>query len=76
MAVTVNAEFRQHRNDMYWSYYDSEDGIISFNGYDDSYWWNNVAPTRYTKVGKNSGKKYTIDYSMGKITITDKNEIY
>lgn len=68
----TQAKFSQSRNDMYWKYSDAEDGFIRWVGYDDANWWDNVAPTAHarTRVGPDTGRIYTIDFTTGEITIT------
>jgi len=68
----VRAKFSQSRNDMYWSFYSTEEGeTIRWSGYADDYWWNNVAPTEVwrRRVGK-SGTVYTLDPGTNDVTIT------
>ena len=57
------AKFNQSRNDMHWSHWDSEDGFIRWTGYDDDFWWQNVAGTDHfrNRVGKKSGRTYRLD---------------
>lgn len=40
----MNARFQQLRNDLFWSIFDlDENKSIRWTGYNDAYWWNNVA---------------------------------
>ena len=68
--MTQQARFSQSRNDMYWSIYDECDGFVRWAGYDDEYWWDNVATTEQARVriGK-SGRRYTIDFSTGAVSV-------
>jgi hypothetical protein len=69
----AKAEFSQSRNDLYWKVYAGEDGFIRWQGYDDRNWWKNVAKTDHTRtrVGKITGRVFTLDHSTGEVTITD-----
>ena len=47
----MQARFQQLRNDLFWEVFDSEQGkSIKWMGYDDSYWWNNVAKSEQFQV--------------------------
>jgi hypothetical protein len=42
----MKARFEKLSNDLFWNIYDSEnDKIITWQGYDDSFWWSNVSKT-------------------------------
>lgn len=70
--LTGRAEFRIHRNDMFWSccLYTYEDGEfewyhIRWSGYNDAYWWDNVsekASIVVCKGDKGTEKKFKLDY--------------
>jgi hypothetical protein len=38
----MKARFQQIRRDMFWEIFDGKD-FVKWNGYDDAYWWENVA---------------------------------
>lgn len=68
----ATAKFSQSRNDMYWTHFDLDDGFIRWIGYDDANWWENVAPKADTsRVGKESGRTYTLDYNTCEVLITE-----
>jgi len=58
------AKFEALRNDLHWELYTSEDGFIRWTGYNDANWWDNVSvrPEAKIKIGKNSGRRYIIDF--------------
>lgn len=71
--MAEQAAHSQMRNDLYWSIFTGEDGTVRWIGYDDSNWWENVAPTEHarTRVGKNTGAKYVIDFTTGLVERSD-----
>lgn len=66
------ASFDVSRNDLCWSYYDSKDGSIRWWGYNDGFWWLNVAPSNQFRkqTGKITGLVYTLDPHSHSITIS------
>lgn len=68
------AESRHSRNDLFWEMYfldmcTGEFVKLCWIGYNDDFWWNNVAPTEQARVRKSeNGKSYRIDF--------DTNEVY
>ena len=59
------AEFNIYRNDMFWKccIYDAETGLfyhIRWQGYNDSFWWDNVAEKN--RITECNGKKFKINY--------------
>lgn len=73
MAQAVQAKFGQSRNDMYWSLYAGEDKFIRWGGYDDAYWWQNVAPTDAwrTRVGDATKRTYILDPDTSTVLIVE-----
>lgn len=72
-ASTITADHSQLSNDLYWKVYAGEDGFIRWGGYNDRNWWENVATddrTR-TRVGKVTGRTFTIDFRTGEVTIAE-----
>lgn len=65
------AEFDSIRNDLYWSFWAGSDGRIRWTGYNDAYWWNNVSKSDHarTRVGKDTGRSFVIDFETGKVAI-------
>lgn len=67
------AESRHSRNDLYWVIYflDMVTGEfikLRWIGYNDGFWWNNVAPTEQARVIKGTnGKSYRIDFNTGEV---------
>lgn len=67
------AEYGSSRNDMYWElhFLDMVSGEfvkLTWTGYNDGFWWNNVAPTEQARArkGKN-GKQYRIDFNTDEV---------
>lgn len=47
----MQARFQQLRNDLFWEVWDSEQQkSIKWMGYDDSFWWNNVATSEQFQI--------------------------
>jgi len=47
----MQARFQQLRNDLFWEIFDNEQNkLIRWTGYDDYYWWNNVAKSKEFQV--------------------------
>ena len=69
----MKADFQQFRNDLYWKIYDSEDGFISWGGYDDAYWWDNVSKSKEAQIRKGniSGRTYKLNFETGEVKISD-----
>lgn len=72
--MNTAAEFNQLDNDLFWDWYHYEFDIqerhfqkLSWRGYNDSHWWNNVAPKTDIQTCL-CGKKFKIDFSTGDIT--------
>lgn len=61
------AKFQRLGQDLFWEFMEIDfDGgckfvTVRWQGYDDPFWWLNVAPTREIAVGSN-GRKYKIDF--------------
>ena len=50
-AETMNARFQKLYNDLFWEIFDREqDEFIKWQGYNDSFWWNNVANSEQFQV--------------------------
>lgn len=66
------ATHTQLSNDLYWKVYAGEDGFVRWFGYNDRNWWDNVAPLEHTRtrVGKVTGRKFTIDFTTGEVTVS------
>ena len=70
MSVRI-ARFEQIRNDLFWTLYDSEsDKLIRWQGYDDSYWWQNISKTDQFRVRG----KYRLDPITNKVTTLEEKE--
>lgn len=67
------AEARHLRNDLFWEmcFFDmitNEFVNLRWTGYNDGFWWNNVAPTEQARVKKvNNGKSYKIDFATNEV---------
>lgn len=73
LRLAGKAEHSQLSNDLFWrySFFDLLTGdfvTIRWQGYNDSFWWNNVAPTDQARVRKGSnGRQYKIDFNTNKV---------
>lgn len=67
------ASFSQLRNDLYWSLYAGEDGMIRWTGYDDANWWDRVSKTDAARkrVGKVTGRTFVLNCDTGEVTVFD-----
>lgn len=67
----THAKFNQSRNDLHWSFWAGEDKFIVWGGYDDGFWWNNVANTEHftDRKGKATGKTYRLDPATNLVTV-------
>lgn len=62
----MQARFQRLRNDLFWEVFDREqDKFIRWMGYDDSYWWNNVANSEQFQVRG----KYRLDPFTNEVRI-------
>lgn len=76
--LSGQAEFRIYRNDMFWDFHkiDCDNGFefvkVKWTGYNDDYWWNNVATTEeaQVRVGSN-GRKYRINFRTCEVNEVD-----
>lgn len=62
-----SAELTASNNDLIWKYSFYTDDLVWVKlfwwGYNDSYWWNEVAPTEDARTIKGEdGRKYSIDF--------------
>lgn len=58
------ANHSQLSNDLFWDkWVIDEDELLRWSGYDDHYWWQNVATTDQFQIrtGKKTGKKYRLN---------------
>jgi len=63
-----DANFKSYGNDLYWDALLYENNVftkLKWTGYDDKYWWENVAPQRGRKVV--DGRTFEIDFNEDKI---------
>jgi hypothetical protein len=69
--VNAKAKFNNIGRDLYWRFYDMDDGSIQWGGYDDEYWWNNVAVSDQfrKRVGAKSGRVYILNAGNDQVTI-------
>lgn len=61
------ARFSQLSNDLFWSIYVNGE-TIRWIGYNDAYWWNNVAKTDQFLIKESGGKKYQLNPESDEIT--------
>lgn len=61
------------RNDLYWKIHTSADGTIRWTGYNDDFWWENVATTEHaqSRVGPLSRRIYRIDFTTGLVHVLE-----
>lgn len=73
-AVSENkARFSVYGRDLYWSFFDKDDGFIRWNGYDDGFWWNNVASgNQFRRRTGDSGRVYVLDPDSDRVIIEEK----
>lgn len=66
MSVTTEVEFNQLSNDLFWScYHKAGDHFkrITWQGYDDAYWWTQVATSPEARRRKcECGRTFEIDF--------------
>lgn len=69
----ITAKFSQSRNDLSWSHWDNDDYWIRWSGYDDSFWWAEIATDseRMTQIGPVSGRIYILDPQTDTVTIRE-----
>lgn len=69
----ITAKFSQSRNDLSWSHWDGADGFIRWSGYDDSFWWTEIATDseRMTQIGPVSGRIYILDPQTDTVTVRE-----
>ena len=75
--MTYKAELEQQRNDLYWKLYlnlvtdkDCEFFNVTWKGYNDANWWNNVAlfeSIKTVKGDKGTEKTFQINFSTGEV---------
>lgn len=65
------AQFNEYGNDMHWKYYDDQDGLILWYGYNDYNWWQNVAHQTNTRqrIGPVTGRIFEIDFYTNVVNI-------
>lgn len=66
----MDAKFSQSRNDLHWSIYISGEGFIRWAGYDDDFWWDNIATDKdqMTRIGKD-GTRYLLDPHANTVSV-------
>jgi len=63
-----DAQFKSYGNDLFWDVLLYENGKftkLKWKGYDDAYWWKNVAPKRGRQVV--DGRTFEIDFEEDKV---------
>jgi hypothetical protein len=71
MSETKQARFEQLSNDLYWRVYDGQ-CFIRWTGYDDVYWWNNVATQdSWRRRTGSDGRVYTLDPNTDTVCVAD-----
>lgn len=61
-----NTNFSRIGKNLTWTYYDVVDGTITWTGWDEDFWWNNIAHTQsfHTQLGS-SGRRYRLNPRTG-----------
>jgi hypothetical protein len=54
------ATFNSYSRDLYWSRF-IDGKTCRWSGYDDTYWWNNVAKSEQFQVREHEGKRYRLN---------------
>lgn len=69
----MQSNFTQLRNDLYWSVYAGEDSNIRWSGYDDLYWWDNVAQTDAARkrIGAVTRRTFVLNHESGYVAVFD-----
>lgn len=61
----------QNRNDLHWEYShmgdDNHFEFIRWTGYDDAYWWGQVAKTQRVQACPKCGAKFELNYSTNEV---------
>lgn len=68
----MNTNFSRIGLNLFWSYYDTVDGRITWAGREEDFWWQNYATTQDFQVQVGwSGRKYRLDPVVGEVTVID-----
>lgn len=68
MAEPIRARFDKLRRDLYWNLW-HEGREFKWGGYDDRYWWDNVAPKPETRRRTVDGITLELDFKTGIVTV-------
>lgn len=63
----MKATFKSLSRDLYWSCFIGK-STCRWSGYDDKYWWSNVAPSEQFQVREHEGKKYRLNPETNEVT--------
>jgi hypothetical protein len=70
------AEFTHMCNDLFWSFYTPEFEKLTWTGYDDSFWWTNIAPDENWRIQKDkNGNLYRLDIETNLVTQIKTNDL-
>jgi hypothetical protein len=60
--IVGKAIFTTYSNDIYWTIYLKDTGRLTWTGYNDTYWWDNISTkVDFTEKHAKDGKTYTLD---------------
>ena len=65
-ATIIGAKYSRFGRDLYWRFHHNNESH-TFAGYDDDYWWNNIAVK--PGVHELNGYKYSLDYLTSVVTV-------
>ena len=68
--MKIIAEFDKLSRDLFWSIYTPDGELIRWSGYDDNYWWYNVAHTeKFTDRKDNKGNIWRLDANTDEVSL-------
>ena len=59
----------QLSNDLYWAFYRSGHSTLRWSGYNDAYWWNNVAKSDGFQIRQNGGHTFKLNPATNEVFI-------
>lgn len=68
------ATFNSYSRDLFWSIFEGGK-TCRWSGYDDDYWWNNVANTEQFQVREHEGRRYRLNPETNEVFLCPNTEI-
>lgn len=68
MSSIGKATFTSYERDLYWSIF-LDGATCRWSGYDDGYWWKNVATSDRFLVREHQGKHYRLNPQSNEVTL-------